>query len=231
MCATTSSRWSRRARIGPDSPPASCCKAASSWAGFAASMTPEHRLGPGQVDPAGEERAEGELARLGMARTLRQAMGQDQAHERWRADQVDLGDVLAGIRPGCRPECQHHRQERPQAVDPELAPSHLRVSRRRPVRLGAETRRAPPPRPAAPTAGRSRAAEGPGGLAIAAIVSFGSMFLRPRSSSPQTVCQVGTGVLSGRSSPGRSSRLEQGAAPRIHFPLWPRGASTAEESR
>ena len=174
--ATTSSRWSRRARIGPDRPPASCCEGRVELGRVRGVDDAQHRLGPRQVDPAGEERAQGELARLGLPRASRQAVGQDQAHQRRRADQVDLGHVLAGVGPRRRPEGEHRRARAAAGRQPsEFAARSVGVSRRRGlVRSSDETRRARSTTPPAPRAARSRAAAGPGGLATAAIVSFGS---------------------------------------------------------
>ena len=81
----------------------------------------QHRLGPREVDSAREERAERELARLGMASASAQAVGQDKVHEGHRADQMNLGHILARVGPRRRPEGQHHRQERPQTIDPQRA--------------------------------------------------------------------------------------------------------------
>ena len=41
----------------------------------------QHRLGAGQVDPAREERSQGELARLCVTGATSQAMGQDLAYQ------------------------------------------------------------------------------------------------------------------------------------------------------
>ena len=54
----------------------------------------EHRLGPRQVDPAREEGAERELARLGLPGPSGQAVRQQQAQQRGGADRVDLGQRL-----------------------------------------------------------------------------------------------------------------------------------------
>ena len=97
----------------------------------------EHRLGPREVDPAGEERPERELARLGMARTSAQAVGQDQVHEGRRSRPGGSRPRPGPCRSGRRPEGQHHRQERPQTVDSQRArrdagaPRSARPARRR----------------------------------------------------------------------------------------------------
>jgi hypothetical protein len=77
----------------------------------------EDRLGPGQVDPPREERPEGELARLGQPRPARQAVGEQELQERRRAERVDLGGGLAGVRPRARPERERCRQRGAEPVE------------------------------------------------------------------------------------------------------------------
>ena len=135
----------------------------------------EHRLGPRQVDPAGEERAERELARLGVARTAGSGSG------------PGPGSPAAASRPGgSRPSSGPCRCGAPARGPAAAGKSGRRPSTRKQPCAGHGTQRG---------GARSRwpnevlerdpdrlgsrepddaAHAGPGGLAMAAIVSSGS---------------------------------------------------------
>ncbi len=81
----------------------------------------QDRLGASQVDPAAKKGSQRELAGLGVPRALAQAIGQNQAGERRRADQMNLGGVLAGVGAWRGPEGEPYWQRRPQALDSQLA--------------------------------------------------------------------------------------------------------------
>ena len=72
----------------------------------------------GLVDPAGKERAEGELTGLSGPGASGQAVRKQVLDQRWRARRVDLGRGLAGVRPDARPEHQPRGQERAEPVEP-----------------------------------------------------------------------------------------------------------------
>ena len=91
----------------------------------------QDRFGTGQVDPTGEKRAKSELARPGVPGPAVQTAGQYLRQQRKRADRMDLCDVLAGVSPRARPECDDRRQERPQTLNRELAAADLGAAGRR----------------------------------------------------------------------------------------------------
>ena len=81
----------------------------------------EHRFGLREVDPAGEERSERELARLGQSRPGRAALPHDGLQQRRGADRVQFGDRPARVAAAGRPEVQFRRQEAVDAVEPDRA--------------------------------------------------------------------------------------------------------------
>ena len=134
----------------------------------------QDRFGTGQVDPTGEKRAKSELARPGVPGPAVQTAGQYLRQQRKRAHRMDLGDVLAGVSPRARPECDDRRQERPQTLN-------RKRSRGGPRGGGAATESRSDRKPSRairqafrPEIRTSPRTPGPGGLATAAIVSSGS---------------------------------------------------------
>ena len=83
----------------------------------------EHRLGPRQVEPAREERAERELARRGVPGTPGQALGQDQLDQRRRADRCGSRPAAAPCRCGDRARARSPRGAAASGPPPAAAPS------------------------------------------------------------------------------------------------------------
>ena len=99
VSSSSRSRWSGRARL-----PASCSTAVCSSSCLLGVDHAEHGFGLREIEPAGQERAEREFARLGEPGAGAADGFENRTQQRRRAERVELGDRLARVAAIGRPE-------------------------------------------------------------------------------------------------------------------------------
>ena len=194
--------------IGPARPPASCSRAASSCAGVRGVDHAEHRLGPGQVDPAREEGAERELARLGVPRPAARQWARTSSSRGGEPTVWISASGWPGVGPRARPERERRRQAAAAGRRPAAAPRGARrgagggpVDRRARSPPARSARRLGPGQPDEPAEARARGA-GDRGDRVGRVERASTVGARPSSRSLSFASRPGARACLGRGRAG-----------------------------